>query len=149
MNIWQKPLKYGLSSLLHVSAGRLYHGLLPWITIHCTYTVSSMHIIHRTIQAGLFISDFGLTRLENLHHFSNLRDIDQSNAIRRRWNVAALFLSWRYEEVVTVTCVDWLRWWYNTRIMWFPLLVRKGVKNVNGQNPVQSKWKRQLVMKRN
>jgi len=54
-----------------------------------------MRIIHRTTQAGLYISDFVLTRLENLHHFSNLRDAVQSNAIWHRRNMAAFVLSWR------------------------------------------------------
>jgi hypothetical protein len=54
-----------------------------------------MYIIHRTTQAGPYISDFALTLLEHLHHFWNLRDVVQSNAIWHKRNVAALVLSWR------------------------------------------------------
>ena len=71
-----------------------------YITARClgsqfTIYVSYIHIIHRTTQAGLYISDFALTRLENLYHFSNLRDAVQSNAIWHGRNMAALVLNWR------------------------------------------------------
>jgi hypothetical protein len=75
------------------------------------------------VQAGpvlcdFFLHDFALMRMENLHHFSNLRDNFHFNAIWHRRSVAALVFCRRLaESVVTVTpsvtCRDWLYWWYN------------------------------------
>jgi hypothetical protein len=57
-------------------------------------------------------------RLENLHHFSNLRDNFRFNAIWHRLSVVMLIFCRRLagsDVTVTpsVTCVDWLRWWCN------------------------------------
>jgi len=68
------------------------------------------------IQTGLalgnfFLGDFALTRLAYLHHFKNLGDIFRLTGL-------AYNLCWRLAEsdvavTPSVTCVDWLRWWYN------------------------------------
>ena len=55
--------------------------------------------------------------LENLHNFSNSCGNVQFNMIWHGWNVAALILCWRLAEnnvtvMASVTCMDWLHWWY-------------------------------------
>jgi hypothetical protein len=75
------------------------------------------------LEASLVLRDFvlrvlALTWLEKLHRFFNLRDNFRFNAIWHRRSVAALIFCRRLagsDVTVTpsVTCVDWLRWWYN------------------------------------
>jgi len=50
------------------------------------------------IQAGLFLCNFAVMRLENLHHFLNLSNNVRFNAIWHGQNVAALVLCWRLAE---------------------------------------------------
>jgi hypothetical protein len=61
---------------------------------------------------------FALTWLEHLHHFSNLCDNFQFNAIWHRRSMAALIFCRRLAEsdvtvAPSVMCMDWLHWWYN------------------------------------
>jgi hypothetical protein len=64
---------------------------------HCCY-----------VQTGLFLHDFALMRLENLHHFSNVHNF-WFIAILHRLSVAALIFCWRLAEsdvtVTPVTCM--------------------------------------------
>jgi len=74
------------------------------------------------VQAGLvlcnfFLNDFTLTQSENLHHFSNIHDNFQFNAIWYEQSLAAFVLYWRLEEsnitvMPSIMCRDWLCWWY-------------------------------------
>jgi hypothetical protein len=70
------------------------------------------------IQVVLVLRDFALTWLENLHYFSNLCDNFRFNAIwHRRFVVMLLFCRRLAGSDVSVTpsvtCMAWLRWWYN------------------------------------
>jgi hypothetical protein len=76
-----------------------------------------------TMHAGLvlrdfFLRDFASPRLENLRNFSNSRNNFRFRTIWHKRSLAALVLCWRLavSDVTvkpTVTCVDWLGWWYN------------------------------------
>jgi hypothetical protein len=65
----------------------------------------------------LVLRDFALTRLENLHHFSNWRDNLRFNAIciDDPWSHSSSGRLAGSDVTITpsVTCMDWLRWWYN------------------------------------
>jgi hypothetical protein len=94
-------------------------------------------------------------RLENLHHFSNLRDnflfntichrwyviTFQFNVIWHTWSMATLVLCWRLATsdvtvIPSVMCMDWLNW-----LRWWYYHVVDVVRNVNLHHLVQSKWK--------
>jgi hypothetical protein len=78
-----------------------------------------------TVQAGLilhnfFLRDFASTLLENLHHFLNLCDNFWFKEISHRQSMATLIFCRRLPRsnvtvTPSVTCTDWLRWWYNNR----------------------------------
>ena len=64
-----------------------------------------------------FPRDFASMQLENLRHFSNLRDNSRFSAIWHTRSLAALSC-WRLAEseitiMPSVTGMDWLCWWYN------------------------------------
>jgi hypothetical protein len=66
----------------------------------------------------LVLRNFTLMRLETLHLFSNLGDNFRFNAIWHRRSVVAFIFCRRLagSDVTltpSVTCMDWLRWWYN------------------------------------
>ena len=67
---------------------------------------------------NFILRDFAVTWLENLDHFSNLRNNFRFNAIWRRRSMAVLIICRRLAEsdvtiTLSVTCMDWLHWWYN------------------------------------
>jgi len=109
----------------------------------------------RPLQASLvlrelFLCDFALMRLENLHHFWNSHVNFWFNMIWQRRSVAALIFCRRQAEnkanvMPSVTCMDWLHCSYNhvahvvsssTAMAFF-----KKKRNLNLHDLVQSKWK--------
>ena len=67
--------------------------------------------------------NFALSQIENLHHLSNLHDNFRFNAIWHGQSMAALMFCKRLAEsevtvMPTVTCMDWLHWWYNYVAHW-------------------------------
>jgi hypothetical protein len=63
------------------------------------------------------LSGFALTRLENLHHFSNLCDNFRFNVIWHRQSMVVLIFCRRLAGsdvtvMPSVMCTDRLRWWY-------------------------------------
>ena len=106
---------------------KLSFNLIPPSRSHrCWTKESSLHwkavtaALHFAMQGGLslrnfFLCDFVLTWLENLHHFSNLRDL-----FGLTWSyldkLCPHFCKRQAESDITVspsvTCMDWLRWWY-------------------------------------
>jgi len=74
------------------------------------------------VQAGLILCDlffhrFTLTWLENLHHFSNLRNNFQFNDTWHWWSMATFIFCRRLTEgdvtpTPSVTYIDWLHWRY-------------------------------------
>jgi len=73
---------------------------------------TSSNALENLLQAGIVLSDFALTRLEDLQHFSNLSDNFRFNAIWHRRSVALILCSRLAEIDVTVTpsvtCMDCL-----------------------------------------
>jgi hypothetical protein len=68
------------------------------------------------IQTALVLRDGASTRLEHLHHFSNSSENFLFNAIWNRRFLATLGLEASIKRrhcTPSVTCMDWLRWWYN------------------------------------
>ena len=93
-----------------------------------------------------FTCDFAFTRLESLYHFSNSPHNVQFNTIWHRQSVAALIFCWRLAEsniIVTpsVTCINWLCWWYNHVAHLVSSSTAKWVRNINLYHLVHSKWK--------
>jgi len=85
-------------------------GLLP--IINQTHTKAGL-ILHE-----IFLCDFALMQLENLHHISNLCDNFRFNTIWHMRSVVTLITCRRLAEseisvMPSNTCMDWLCWWYN------------------------------------
>jgi len=110
----------------------------------------SMNVVVKR-KAGLvlccfFTRNFAFTRLESLHHFSNLPHNVRFNAIWHRRSVAALIFCRRLAEsdvtvTPSVTCKTWLCWWYNHVAHSISSSKAKWVRNVNLHHLVHSKWK--------
>jgi hypothetical protein len=133
------------------------HHLARPLVWSCTIRLQVVFILRDFV-----LRDFALTRLENLHHFSNLRNNFRFNAIwHRRYVVALIFcrglaasdaLS-RHQSRVWIDYVGDI----TTRLVYFPLqqhwpYLPIWVRNVNLHHPVQCKWKigeRQSVLKGN
>ena len=86
------------------------HKILPCVWCFC---IKAGFVLHDFI-----LCDFAFMHLENLHHFSNLRDNFWFNAIRHRQSVSALILCRRLTVseitvIPSVTCMDQLCWWYD------------------------------------
>ena len=96
--------------------------LLPLCTSETAFNLGFEKKKHIRVQAGLnlcdlFFYNFTLMWLEKLHHFSNLCNNFQFNAICHRWSMATFIFCRRLAEsdvtlMPSVTYMDWLHWWY-------------------------------------
>jgi len=65
---------------------------------------------HISVQAGLFLHDFALLCLENLHNFSNVHDNVQFNAILDRWWAIIFGLTWCGIHELWSLVLCWRKW---------------------------------------
>ena len=93
--IWQGVKSLKILSLLSEGLG---FDLQPRVLIPRDILVSLVPSVPKEIQAGLVSRDFALTRLENFHQFSDLRNNFRWNAIWLGRSVCALIFCRRLAE---------------------------------------------------